>query len=87
MEVPKVKKTVRHPKGRDGGLSMNVISWNVKGLGSPVKKATIKGVIRSFKADIVLLQETKLSSMSNSTVKDVFEAMPLIEFVGMQWAL
>lgn len=50
---------------------MKVLSWNVRGLGSPIKKAIVKEVIRGSKADIVLLQETKLSSMSNSTIKDV----------------
>lgn len=50
---------------------MKIISWNVRGLGSPVQKATVKEVIRSSKADVVLMQETKLRTMSNSTVKEV----------------
>lgn len=50
---------------------MKVLCWNVRGLGSPVKKATVKYVICSSKADIVLIQETKLSSMSNATVTEV----------------
>lgn len=34
----------------------------------------MKDVLRSFKADIRMLQETKLSSMSDSTVKEIWGA-------------
>lgn len=50
---------------------MKVLSWNVMGLGSLVKKAFVKDGIRNSKANIMLMQETKLSFMSNSTVKAV----------------
>ncbi|KAJ8639753.1 hypothetical protein MRB53_016447 [Persea americana] len=53
-------------------LSMKAISWNVRGLGNSVKRAVIKEVIRTFRAELPLLQETKLSSMSQSIIRDLW---------------
>lgn len=52
---------------------MKMISWNVRGLGSREKRAAVKDVIRKFRAKIVLIQESKLSVVSDSLVKDVWE--------------
>lgn len=38
---------------------MKIISWNVKGLGRPRKNFSIKEVLKKYKADIVMIQETK----------------------------
>ncbi|XXG42120.1 hypothetical protein AAC387_Pa01g2463 [Persea americana] len=51
---------------------MKAISWNVQGLGNSVKWAVLKEVIRTFKADLLLLQQTKLSSMSQSIIRDLW---------------
>ena len=51
---------------------MKAISWNVRGLGNSVKRAVIKEVIRTFRAELPLLQETKLSSMSQSIIRDLW---------------
>ena len=40
---------------------MKIISWNVRGLNASDKRQRIKQVIDSLRADIILLQETKLS--------------------------
>lgn len=52
-------------------LSMKALSWNVHGLGSSVKWVSIKEVIRISKVDLLLLLETKLSSMSDLIVKEL----------------
>ena len=41
---------------------MKVSSWNVNGLRAVIKKGTIQKFIEDFRPDILLLQETKLSS-------------------------
>ena len=40
---------------------MKIISWNVRGINGSNKRSRIHQFIESAKADIVLLQETKLS--------------------------
>lgn len=50
---------------------MKICSWNVRGLGDRDKRAAVKDVIRSSKADIVLIQESKLSSMLDLLIKEV----------------
>lgn len=57
------------------------------GLGSPTKKATVKEVIRNSKTDIVLLQETKLNSMSILPLKTSVGVLLFIGFVEMLWVL
>ena len=50
---------------------MKALSWNVRGLRSTVKLVIIKEVVRRHKIDILLIQETKLSSMNQATVTDI----------------
>lgn len=38
---------------------VKIISWNIKGLGSPTKNFSIKEVLRKYKANVIMLQETK----------------------------
>lgn len=52
---------------------MKAISWNLRGLGSIVKRAIIKEVIHTFIADLLLLQETKLSSMSYPIIRVLWD--------------
>lgn len=51
---------------------MKIISWNVRGLGCQIKRASVKEVIRQSRSDIVLLQETKLCVVSDSIVNEVW---------------
>lgn len=39
--------------------AMKLLSWNVRGLGKPVKRRKIKNLFFERKVDMVLLQETK----------------------------
>lgn len=47
---------------------MKVLYWNVRGMGCRLKRATVKEVILNSKANLVLLQESKLRSMSDLIV-------------------
>ncbi|KAL4341050.1 hypothetical protein GQ457_08G035770 [Hibiscus cannabinus] len=38
---------------------MRIISWNVRGMSSDVKVSAIRKLIRSFRIDMILIQETK----------------------------
>ena len=51
--------------------TMKIISWNVRGINASDKRQRIKQVIDSLQADIILLQETKLSkdNFDNSIAK------------------
>lgn len=40
---------------------MNIISWNVRGLGGPSKKHLVRDFIEQFKPSIIYFQETKLA--------------------------
>ncbi|XP_062893735.1 LINE-1 retrotransposable element ORF2 protein isoform X1 [Mobula hypostoma] len=44
----------------DGGHPVRFISWNVKGLNGPVKRAKVFSHLKQLKADILFLQETHL---------------------------
>ena len=39
---------------------MQIISWNCRGLGNPIKPEAVKDLMRMDPLDILLLQETKI---------------------------
>ena len=43
---------------------MQIISWNCRGLGNPIKAATVKDLMRMVPFEILLLQETKIEDES-----------------------
>lgn len=51
---------------------MKIVSWNVHGLGCRLKRAVVKDILHSFRSDVGLIQETKLSLVSENTVKEIF---------------
>lgn len=53
---------------------MKILSWIVHGLGSRENRALVKEVIRNCKADIVVIQESKLKVVSEKIVKEVWGA-------------
>ena len=48
---------------------MNIISWNVKGLGNSIKRKKILSVLKEDMADVVFLQETYLSDSEHTKLK------------------
>lgn len=51
---------------------MMVISWNVKGLWSPRKNFSIKEVLRKYKADVIMMQETKKQSINKKCLQTLW---------------
>lgn len=49
--------------------TLNVVSFNVRGLGHPIKRKRILTFLKKEKADIALLQETHLSSEEHKKLK------------------
>ncbi|CAL5415768.1 unnamed protein product [Camellia sinensis] len=51
---------------------MNLMSWNIRGLGKSVKRGRIRKLICDRRVDFVLLQETKKTSISESEVRTLW---------------
>lgn len=51
---------------------MKIVSWNVCGIGDRIMLAVVKNMLYTYRVDVGLLQETKLSSVSDSVVKDIW---------------
>lgn len=51
---------------------MKIVSWNVRGFGNCSTWAIVKDVIRTFNTDILLIQESKLNSIQDSIIKEVW---------------
>ena len=49
-------------------MNLKLLSWNVRGLNEVEKKLQICNLLRSWKADIVCLQETKLEWITRGVV-------------------
>ena len=49
-------------------MKIKIISWNIRGANDRDKRKVIKGLIRSQKADLVCLQETKIQDISRGIV-------------------
>ncbi|CAL5381702.1 unnamed protein product [Camellia sinensis] len=51
---------------------MKLLSWNVRGLGRPEKRRKIKQVFCERRVDMVLLQETKRSTIDEKFVRSIW---------------
>ena len=45
-----------------GGGTTRLVTWNVKGLNGPIKRARVFAHLKKLKAEIIFLQETHLST-------------------------
>ena len=52
-------------------MKVKIISWNVRGVNGPEKRKVIKNFLRSYRVDIVCLQETKVQEMSVELVRSL----------------
>ena len=50
--------------------AVRMLSWNVKGLNSPVKRCRVFNHIKTLKADIIFLQETHLKNDDHKRLKN-----------------
>ena len=52
-------------------MKFKILSWNVRGVNAPDKRKVIKNILRSYRADIVCLQETKVQEMTIDLVRSL----------------
>ena len=48
---------------------MKIYSWDIKGLGNPIKRNKVLSLLKKDKADVVFLQETFLSDTEHLKLK------------------
>ena len=53
-------------------LLLILLSWNIRGLRRPEKRTKVKSLVRERKVDVLLLQETKRSSVDDNFVKSLW---------------
>ena len=49
-------------------MKLRVLSWNIRGVNDSDQRKLIKAVIKSQKADLVCLQETKVQELTSGIV-------------------
>ena len=52
-------------------MKFKILSWNVRGPNVPDKRKVIKNFLRSYRADLVCLQETKVQEMTIDLVRSL----------------
>ena len=52
-------------------MKLKIMSWNVRGVNNRDKRKVLKAFIRSKKADIACMQETKIQNMSVGIVRSL----------------
>lgn len=50
---------------------MIIVTWNVRGPRGPERRRWVRHLIEQEKIDIIMLQETKLESISNSALRKI----------------
>ena len=61
-------------------MNLKIISWNVRGLNDKEKRLKIRNFLRSWRADIVCLQETKLELVTRGLVRSIWSC-PFIDWL------
>ncbi|KAH7860022.1 hypothetical protein Vadar_008237 [Vaccinium darrowii] len=51
---------------------MKIISWNIRGMCSSVKKRYVSSIIKEQKPDIIFIQETKLEQLDSFQIKKMW---------------
>ena len=49
-------------------MTLQLLSWNVRGVNNPRKRKVCKNLLKDWKCDIVYFQETKVSSTDSAFV-------------------
>lgn len=50
-------------------MKLNIVSWNIRGMNCARKREVIKNIMKSWKADVVCFQETKVEGKIENIVK------------------
>ena len=53
-------------------MNLKILSWNVRGLNEEGKRLKIHNLLRTWRADIVCLQETKLEWVTRGLVRSIW---------------
>jgi exonuclease III len=53
-------------------MNLKIVSWNVRRLNNREKRLQVKHLIKSWKADVICLQETKMECMTRSLVMSLW---------------
>ena len=53
-------------------MNLKILSWNVRGLNVVEKRLQIRNLLRTWRADIVCLQETKLEWITRGIVRSIW---------------
>jgi hypothetical protein len=62
-------------------MKLKIISWNVRGLNNPQKRESVRYWLRSWKCDVVCLQETKLAEVDLQVVRSLWDN----SFIGWEF--
>ena len=61
-------------------MNLKILSWNVRGLNEKEKRIKVHNFLRSWRADIVFLQETKLEWVTRGIVRSIW-SFPYIDWL------
>jgi exonuclease III len=53
-------------------MNLQIVSWNMRGLNDGSKRLRVRNLLRTWKADIVCLQETKLEAVDWGTIQSLW---------------
>lgn len=59
-------------------VSMRIVFWNVRGLGTEVKIAMVRRLVSKHRVDVCFLQESKLEIVSGDFIRRIWEMTILI---------
>ena len=54
------------------GENIKIISWNVRGVNCPNKRGVVNCLLRKFRCDIAILQESKMEEVNHPVVFDLW---------------
>lgn len=81
-------KEERHGHGDyfTGTLIMIVVSWNIRGLGKPEKRAAVRKLVKKQRICVLFLQETKISKDITHIIQDTWGSQSCgWEWVSSEW--
>ena len=61
-------------------MTLKLLSWNVRGLNEIDKRLQVRNLLRSWKVDIVCLQETKLEWITRGMVRSIW-CCPFVDWL------
>ena len=56
-------------------MTLQLLSWNVRGLNNPQKREVCKNLLKEWKCDIVCFQETKVFSIDVAFVQSLWGSL------------